>query len=83
MWHPEKPDSLIAVMVRVNQENDVGLPNLFVRVRTFLWQRRGVYNNSRHIFRGTDSRRYSNLREDRLDLGGNKNILYQRPAQEC
>ncbi|KAL8779621.1 MAG: hypothetical protein Q9194_001364, partial [Teloschistes cf. exilis] len=78
MRQPEERDSFIAVMVRVDKEDDIGLPYLLIEVRALMWPRRGIDYGCGDILWCPNGRWYCNLRKRRLDFGCNEYIFDKR-----
>src|SRR5687768_15503797 len=66
--HPEEGDALIAVVVGVDEENDVGLSDFLAQGRAILRASGGIDDGGGNIFRSADARRNGDLRKNRLDL---------------
>ena len=77
MRQPEQSHSLIAVVIRIDKQYNIRLAYFLVQIRSLLWQRRGIDYGGCDIFRRTNVRRDGDLREDWLDLVGDKDILHQ------
>lgn len=69
VWHPEEGDPFIAIVVGIDEEDDIALSNLFAKSSAVLRTGGGVDYGGGYVFGGTDTRRKSNLREDGLYLG--------------
>lgn len=81
MWQPKQADPFIAIMVGIDKQYNVRLPDLFVEALSFLWRCRGIDNCSRNIPRASEGWGDRNLREDGLDLAGNEGIFDKRGDQ--
>ena len=68
MGEPEKGDSFIAVVIGVQEEDDIAFPQFSVETGSLLGQRRCVDDGCRDIFGCADSWRDGNLRQRRLNL---------------
>jgi hypothetical protein len=76
---PEQCNTLVAVVVGVNEENHIRFPDLARQVVPLLRYGRGVDDSGcGDIFRGSNRRGDGNLGEDRLDLVRDKDTLHQR-----
>ena len=76
---PEQSNSLITVMIRIHQQNHIRLADLSSQITTFVRQSGGVdHGGGGDILGGSNCRRDGDLRQDRLDLVGNKDALDER-----
>lgn len=78
MWHPEERHTLITIVVRVHQQDDITFPDLFVELGPFLRKSRGINYGGCDIFRSTDAGRDRDLGKNWLDLGGDEDVLDER-----
>ena len=81
MWHPEESNPLIAVVVRVHQEDHIRFPDLLIEVRSLVWKSRSIDYGGRNVLRRSNAWRNGNLWEHWLDLGGDEDILDKRSDQ--
>ena len=75
MRHPEKSNSLIAVVIGVNQKDYVAFSNLLVQVGSLVRSWRRIDYRGSHILWCSDGWWYRNLWKGWLDLGGHEDIL--------
>ena len=81
MRQPPEGHPFVAVVVRVDEQYDIGFPYLFIQICPLLRQRRCIHDGGCHILRRTDARRDGDLREDGLDLVGHKDVFHKTSYQ--
>lgn len=73
--HPEEGDALVAVVVGVDEEDDVGLADLLAEGGAVLRTGRGVDDGGGDILGRANARRDGDLGEDGLDLVAHEDVL--------
>lgn len=76
--HPKEGDPFVTVVIGVDKEYYITLPDLLTKRRAVLWACRGVDDSGCDIFGSSNARRDRNLGEDGLDLVVDKLILDER-----
>ncbi len=75
--HPEQGHALIAVVIGIEQQDDIGLADFLVQTLAILGEGRGVDDGGGDMPRRADGWGQRDLGQGGLDLGGDKHVLHQ------